>query len=115
MKHELSRSAIRTNTTEKCTNNIYFINEGSRLGIHHYESRPRSCGWQTIVSKAAEKTPLLALRVIELIMEADFPQGVINVVLDAGKSGCCLAQQPNAEKAAYMGSTESGYYLMRTS
>ena len=58
------------------------------------ETRSRSCGWQTIVLKAAEQTPLLALRVGELIVEADFPQGVINVVPDAGESGRYRAQHP---------------------
>ncbi|KAF4318576.1 hypothetical protein BBO99_00006998 [Phytophthora kernoviae] len=70
----------------------------------------------TIVLKPAEQTPLSALRVGELIAEAGFPKGVVNIVPGVGPTaGRHLAQHPNVDKVAFTGSTEVGYQIMRTS
>ncbi|KAG2504210.1 hypothetical protein JM18_009236 [Phytophthora kernoviae] len=70
----------------------------------------------TIVLKPAEQTPLSALRVGELIVEAGFPKGVVNIVPGVGaNAGRHLAQHPGVDKVAFTGSTEVGYQIMRTS
>ena len=69
----------------------------------------------TVVMKPAEQTPLTALRIGELIMEAGFPEGVVNILPGFGPSaGQALAQHPLVDKVAFTGSTEVGYEIMRT-
>ncbi|TVQ31331.1 MAG: aldehyde dehydrogenase family protein [Phycisphaeraceae bacterium] len=63
----------------------------------------------TIVLKPAEQTPLSALRLGELIMEAGFPEGVVNIVPGYGETaGAALAAHDDVDKAAFTGSTEVG-------
>lgn len=70
----------------------------------------------TVVMKPAEQTPLTALRIGELIMEAGFPEGVVNILPGYGPSaGQALAQHHLVDKVAFTGSTEVGYEIMRTS
>jgi len=70
----------------------------------------------TVVMKPAEQTPLTALRVGELIMEAGFPEGVVNILPGYGPTaGKALAQHPDVDKVAFTGSTEIGYEIMRHS
>ena len=69
----------------------------------------------TVVMKTAEQTPLTALRVAELIHEAGFPPGVVNIVSGFGDIGGYLARHPGIEKVAFTGSTEVGYDIMRNS
>ncbi|KAE8914238.1 Aldehyde dehydrogenase [Phytophthora fragariae] len=77
---------------------------------------PALAAGNTIVLKPAEQTPLSALRVGELIVEAGFPKGVVNIVPGVGaEAGRHLAQHPNVDKVAFTGSTEVGYQIMRTS
>lgn len=70
----------------------------------------------TVVLKPAEQTSLTALRVCELIVEAGFPEGVVNVVTGGGASvGAHLAQHPKVDKIAFTGSTQTGMNIMRSS
>lgn len=70
----------------------------------------------TIVLKPAEQTPLTALRLGELIVEAGFPPGVVNIVPGQGPTaGKHLAQHHDVDKVAFTGSTEIGYEIMRSS
>jgi len=70
----------------------------------------------TIVMKPAEQTPLTCLRLGELIAEAGFPAGVVNIVPGHGATaGRHLAQHPDVDKVAFTGSTEIGYEIMRNS
>jgi phenylacetaldehyde dehydrogenase len=63
----------------------------------------------TVVLKPAEQTPLTALRLGELIMEAGFPEGVVNIVPGFGETaGAALAAHPGVDKIAFTGSTEVG-------
>ncbi len=63
----------------------------------------------TVVLKPAEQTPLSALRLGELIMEAGFPEGVVNIVPGYGETaGAALAAHPDVDKVAFTGSTEVG-------
>ncbi len=73
-----------------------------------------ACGC-TIVLKPAEQTPLTALRIAELAMEAGFPEGVINVVPGYGPTaGAAIASHPDVDKVAFTGSTEVGKEIMKT-
>jgi len=68
----------------------------------------------TIVLKPAEQTPLSALRVGELAMEAGFPPGVVNIVPGFGETaGAALAEHMDVDKIAFTGSTEVGKLIMR--
>jgi len=67
----------------------------------------------TCVLKPAEQTPLTALRLGELIMEADFPDGVVNIVPGFGETaGAALAAHPDVDKIAFTGSTEVGKLIL---
>jgi phenylacetaldehyde dehydrogenase len=67
----------------------------------------------TIVLKPAEQTPLTALRLGELIMEAGFPEGVVNIVPGYGETaGAALAAHPDVDKVAFTGSTEVGKLIL---
>jgi aldehyde dehydrogenase (NAD+) len=73
-----------------------------------------ACGC-TVVLKPAEQTPLTALRIAELAMEAGFPPGVINVVPGFGPTaGAALAAHNDVDKVAFTGSTEVGQQIMKT-
>ena len=68
----------------------------------------------TIVLKPASETPLTALRLGELALEAGYPAGVVNVVPGRGSTaGEALVKHPGVDKIAFTGSTEVGYGLMR--
>jgi phenylacetaldehyde dehydrogenase len=67
----------------------------------------------TVVLKPAEQTPLSALRLGELIMEAGFPDGVVNIVPGYGETaGAALAAHPDVDKIAFTGSTEVGKLIV---
>lgn len=68
----------------------------------------------TVVLKPAEQTPLTALRLGELICEAGFPDGVVNIVTGFGEpAGAALAAHPNVDKVAFTGSTEVGKLIVQ--
>src|SRR5215468_9301130 len=72
-----------------------------------------ACGC-TVVLKPAEQTPLSALRVGELILEAGFPEGVVNILPGYGPTaGAALARHMDVDKVAFTGSTEVGKIIMR--
>ena len=68
----------------------------------------------TVVLKPAEQTPLSALRLGELIMEAGFPDGVVNIVPGYGETaGAALAAHMDVDKVAFTGSTEVGRLIVQ--
>lgn len=68
----------------------------------------------TVVLKPAEQTPLSALRLGELIMEAGYPAGVVNVVPGYGETaGAALSAHPDVDKVAFTGSTEVGKLILK--
>jgi aldehyde dehydrogenase (NAD+) len=71
-----------------------------------------ACG-NTVVLKPAETTPLTALLLAELIAEADFPPGVVNVITGPGTTGAALAAHPGIDKVAFTGSTGVGKSILR--
>jgi acyl-CoA reductase-like NAD-dependent aldehyde dehydrogenase len=62
----------------------------------------------TVVLKPAEQTPLTALRLGELALEAGFPEGVLNVVTGDGETGAALVDHPGIDKISFTGSTAVG-------
>jgi phenylacetaldehyde dehydrogenase len=72
-----------------------------------------ACG-NTVVLKPAEQTPLSALRLGELLEEAGFPAGVVNIVTGFGETaGAAIASHPDVDKVAFTGSTEIGHVIMQ--
>jgi len=68
----------------------------------------------TVVMKPAEQTPLTALRVGELILEAGFPPGVVNLLPGYGPTaGAAIAAHMDVDKVAFTGSTEVGRLIMQ--
>jgi aldehyde dehydrogenase (NAD+) len=67
----------------------------------------------TIVMKPAEQTPLSALRIGELIIEAGFPEGVVNLLPGFGPTaGAAIASHMDIDKVAFTGSTAVGRLIM---
>jgi phenylacetaldehyde dehydrogenase len=72
-----------------------------------------ACG-NTVILKPAEQTPLSALRLGELILEAGIPAGVVNIVPGFGSTaGAALAAHPDVDKVAFTGSTEVGKLIVK--
>jgi betaine-aldehyde dehydrogenase len=72
-----------------------------------------ACG-NTVVLKPAELTPLSALRLAELALEAGIPDGVVNVLVGKGSVvGQRLIEPPDVAKIAFTGSTEVGRLVMQ--
>jgi len=63
----------------------------------------------TVVMKLAEQTPLTGLYIADLVREAGFPEGVVNVIPGFGPTaGAAIANHPDIDKVAFTGSTEVG-------
>ena len=66
-----------------------------------------------VILKPAEQTPLTALRLGELMQEAGFPNGVVNIVPGYGETaGAALAAHMDVDKIAFTGSTEVGKLII---
>lgn len=73
-----------------------------------------ACG-NCVVLKPAEQTPLCAVRLGEMFLEAGFPPGVVNLVTGYGEAGAALAAHPDVDKVAFTGSTEVGHEIVKAS
>jgi acyl-CoA reductase-like NAD-dependent aldehyde dehydrogenase len=62
----------------------------------------------TTILKPAEQTPLTALRLGELVIEAGFPEGTVNILTGDGRTGAALVDHPGIDKVAFTGSTAVG-------
>lgn len=72
-----------------------------------------ACGNTTLL-KPAEETPLSALRLGELIQEAGFPPGVVNILTGPGEpTGAAIVAHNGVDKVAFTGSTEVGREIMK--
>jgi acyl-CoA reductase-like NAD-dependent aldehyde dehydrogenase len=81
-----------------------------------YKVGPALAFGNTCVLKPAEQTPLTAIRLAELALEAGVPDGVLNVVTGYGEdAGQALAQHPDVDKIAFTGSTEVGRKILHAS
>jgi aldehyde dehydrogenase (NAD+) len=68
----------------------------------------------TVVLKPAETTSLTALKLAEILQEADLPPGVVNIITGAGKTGAALVNHLDVNKIAFTGSTEVGKLIQRS-
>jgi aldehyde dehydrogenase (NAD+) len=83
------------------------------LIMQAWKLAPALAAGNTVVLKPAEQTPLTALRVGELILEAGFPPGVVNIVPGYGPTaGAAIAWHKGIDKVAFTGSTEVGHLIM---
>jgi len=74
---------------------------------------PALAAGNTVVLKPAEQTPLSALRIGQLIVEAGFPEGVVNILPGFGPTaGAAIARHMDVDKVAFTGSTEVGKLIM---
>jgi acyl-CoA reductase-like NAD-dependent aldehyde dehydrogenase len=62
----------------------------------------------SLILKPAEQTPLTALRLGELALEAGFPPGTVNVLTGDGSTGAAMVDHPGVDKVAFTGSTAVG-------
>jgi phenylacetaldehyde dehydrogenase len=69
---------------------------------------PAITAGNTVILKPAEQTPLTALRLGELLLEAGVPAGVVNVLPGFGDTGAALVDHHGVDKVAFTGSTEVG-------
>jgi len=83
------------------------------LNISSWKLGPALACGNTVVLKPAELTPLSALRLAELILDAGIPDGVVNVVVGPGRIvGQRLVEHPDVAKIGFTGSTEVGRGVM---
>jgi betaine-aldehyde dehydrogenase len=83
------------------------------LNIASWKVGPALAGGNTVVLKPAELTPLTALRLAELALEAGIPEGVLEVVVGKGSVvGRRLVEHPGVAKIGFTGSTEVGREVM---
>jgi acyl-CoA reductase-like NAD-dependent aldehyde dehydrogenase len=84
------------------------------LNIASWKLGPALACGNTVVLKPAELTPLTALRLAELALEAGISEGVVNVLVGPGRVvGQRLAEHPNVAKIGFTGSTEVGRGVMQ--
>lgn len=77
---------------------------------------PALAAGNTAVLKASDLTPMTSLRVAELIAEAGFPPGVVNIVPGYGHTaGARLAEHPDVGKLSFTGSTQTGRRIVEAS
>jgi acyl-CoA reductase-like NAD-dependent aldehyde dehydrogenase len=83
------------------------------LNIASWKLGPALACGNTVVLKPAELTPLSALRLAELVLDAGIPEGVVNVVVGPGRVvGQRLVEHPGVAKIGFTGSTEVGRSVM---
>ncbi len=83
------------------------------LLLQAWKLAPALAAGNTVVLKPSTHTPLTALRVGELILEAGFPPGVVNIVPGYGATaGVAIARHMDIDKVAFTGSTEVGHRIM---
>ncbi len=84
------------------------------LAITSWKSAPALAMGNTVVLKPAEQTPLTAMRLAELALEAGIPEGVFTVLTGSGSEiGEAIVRHPLVRKIAFTGSTEVGMNVMR--
>jgi acyl-CoA reductase-like NAD-dependent aldehyde dehydrogenase len=84
------------------------------LNISSWKLGPALACGNTVVLKPAELTPMSALRLAELVLEAGIPEGVVNVLVGKGSVvGSRLVEHPDVAKIGFTGSTEVGRTVMQ--
>ncbi len=84
------------------------------LNIASWKFAPALAAGCTVVLKPASETPLTALAMAEVFLEAGLPAGAFNVIPGAGSTaGAALVRHPDVDKITFTGSTEVGKQVMR--
>jgi aldehyde dehydrogenase (NAD+) len=84
------------------------------LGLLGWKLFPALAAGNTVVVKPSEVTPTSTLALAELVVEAGFPRGVVNVVTGYGDpTGRALVEHPGVDKIAFTGSTATGRAIAR--
>jgi len=84
------------------------------INMASWKLGPALAAGNTCILKPASYTPLTAIRLGELALEAGFPPGVVNVVTGPGGSaGAAIAAHPGVGKVAFTGETTTGQEIMR--
>lgn len=76
---------------------------------------PALASGNACILKPAEQTPLTALYLGKLTMEAGFPAGTVNVLTGDGKVGALMSHHPGIAKIGFTGSTEVGRKILKAS
>ena len=71
-----------------------------------------ACG-NCVVLKPAETTSVTAIKLAELIRDAGLPDGVVNIITGAGKTGAAIVNHKDINKVAFTGSTEVGKIIQK--
>jgi aldehyde dehydrogenase (NAD+) len=74
---------------------------------------PALAAGNTVVLKPAETTPLTAMLFADVCQQAELPDGVVNIVTGAGRTGSLVTGHPEVRKVAFTGSTEVGKLIQR--
>jgi phenylacetaldehyde dehydrogenase len=82
------------------------------LAIASWKLAPALAAGNSVVIKPAEQTPLTALRLGDICLQAGIPPGVVNVLTGDGTTGEALVDHPGVDKIAFTGSTETGKRIM---
>ena len=80
-----------------------------------YKLGPALAAGCTMVIKPSELAPLSTLRLMDLVLEAGFPPGVVNVVIGGPDVGGALVRHPGVAKIAFTGQTATGKEILRAS
>jgi acyl-CoA reductase-like NAD-dependent aldehyde dehydrogenase len=84
------------------------------INMASWKVGPALAAGNTAILKPASYTPLTAIRLGELALEAGIPPGVLNVITGPGGSaGAALAAHPGVGKVAFTGETTTGQEIMR--
>jgi aldehyde dehydrogenase (NAD+) len=84
------------------------------IAIPSWKMFPALVAGNTVVIKPASDTPLLLARFVELMAQAGFPPGVVNLVSGGGGDvGTPLVQHPDVKVVSFTGSTEVGRAVLR--
>lgn len=84
------------------------------LAMAAWKLGPALAAGNTVVLKPAEQTPLSILYLANLVVEAGFPPGVVNITNGLGRvAGSTLVQHPDVDKIAFTGSTLTGKEIMK--
>lgn len=74
---------------------------------------PALSAGNTVVLKPAETTSVSAMLLAEIIQDSGLPDGVVNIVTGAGKTGAAIVNHPDIDKIAFTGSTDVGKIIQR--
>ncbi|WP_019634137.1 aldehyde dehydrogenase family protein [Actinomadura atramentaria] len=78
-----------------------------------FKVAPALAAGNSVVLKPAEQTPLSALLLGRIVLEAGLPPGVLSVLTGDGTAGAALVEHPGVDLVAFTGSTETGRAIQR--